>query len=269
MSATDEPAATNRPGEVAPLPGDTAISRVRVYDWPTPDDEHGGSAHTHLVCTEAYVVVAGSGRLQTLGPHGFAEVGLQPGQVVWFTPGVIHRPVNDGDLEILVVMQNSGLPEAGDAVLTFPPQILADPKRYAEEVSAVSADRVFASSEERARQRRDLAIEGFVELRAAVEEQGPEALTPFYRAARDLVAPKLEQWEKLWRNGPRAAAERTGAQLAALARGDIEHLANSPGVFVDEAGAQPAHYGMCGRLSTHGVATARAVSDRRSDADSA
>ena len=32
----------------------------------------------------------------------------------------LHRAVNDGDLQVVVVMRNSGLPEAGDAVLTFP-----------------------------------------------------------------------------------------------------------------------------------------------------
>jgi hypothetical protein len=31
---------------------------------------------------------------------------------------------------VVAVMQNSGLPEAGDAVVTFPPDILADPVAY-------------------------------------------------------------------------------------------------------------------------------------------
>ena len=51
---------------------------------------------------------------------------LEPGAFVWFTPGTIHRLVNGGDLEILVLMQNAGLPEAGDMVITFPPDVLAD-----------------------------------------------------------------------------------------------------------------------------------------------
>lgn len=241
---------------VAPLPADTALSRVTIYDWPTPDGEHGGSAHTHLVCTEAYVVLRGSGRLQTLGPDGFAEVPLHERSVVWFTPGTIHRPINDGDLEVLVVMQNSGLPEAGDAVLTFPPEVLADPKRYAEEVSAVSSDRVFASNEERARRRRDLAIEGFLGLREQVAEDGPDALRPFYESARRLVAPKLAAWEKLWRDGPLAAAERTGAQLEALARGDVSHLLEGAGVVSGAMPPDPEHFGMCGRLTTPDIRSA-------------
>ena len=50
---------------------------------------------------------------------------------MWFEPGTIHRLVNGGGLELVVLMQNSGLPEAGDAVFTFPPAILDDPDAYA------------------------------------------------------------------------------------------------------------------------------------------
>ncbi len=39
--------------------------------------------------------------------------------------------VRGGDLRITVLMQNGGLPEAGDAVFTFPPEVLADPGAYA------------------------------------------------------------------------------------------------------------------------------------------
>jgi hypothetical protein len=63
---------------------------------------------------------------------GYAEHRLFPGQVVWFTPGVVHRLADEGDLEVLVVMSNAGLPEAGDAVLTFPDEVLADPDRCRE-----------------------------------------------------------------------------------------------------------------------------------------
>ena len=45
--------------------------------------------------------------------------------------GTIHRLVNEGDLRLFVVMQNADLPEHGDAVLTFPPEILADSDAYA------------------------------------------------------------------------------------------------------------------------------------------
>lgn len=66
------------------------------------------------------MVTAGRGTVQTLTTSGYEETPLEPGTVAWFTPGTIHRLTNDGGLQITVVMQNSGLPEAGDAVLTLP-----------------------------------------------------------------------------------------------------------------------------------------------------
>ncbi|HVX45492.1 MAG TPA: cupin domain-containing protein, partial [Mycobacteriales bacterium] len=160
----------------AAFPGATGITRLDVYDWEGPDGSCGGSAHMHLLCTEGYVVVAGSGTLQTLGADGYRETPLRPFDIVWFTPGTIHRLINDGDLRIVVVMQNAGLPEAGDFVLSFPPEVLADPDRYAAAASLADGRRVHASDENAARHRKDLAIEGFLRLRTAVEQDGPAAL---------------------------------------------------------------------------------------------
>ena len=93
-----------------------------------PDGLAGGTPHCHTACTEAYVVVAGSGRVATLSGAGYAETPIRAGSFVWFTPGTIHRLLNDGgDLEIVVLMQNAGLPEAGDMVITFDDAVLADP----------------------------------------------------------------------------------------------------------------------------------------------
>ncbi|WP_020574291.1 cupin domain-containing protein [Actinopolymorpha alba] len=226
------------------FPGGTAVSRVRIYDWPTADGLHGGSPHAHFVCTEGYAVLGGVGRLQTLGPEGYVECPLRPGDVVWFTPGVIHRAVNDGGLDILVVMQNAGLPEAGDAVLTMPPGVLANPERYAAEVSLASGDTAPAS----ARRRRDLAIEGFRALRRRVLAEGAAGLADFYFAALALIGPRLSDWEKHWRDGPLAAVEETGRQLAALRDGDLSHL-GAGGVFASPPPAE--RWGMCGRLSAY------------------
>ncbi|HEY8789020.1 MAG TPA: cupin domain-containing protein [Actinopolymorphaceae bacterium] len=118
-------------GTAAAFPGATALTGLRVYDWPTADGLAGGSAHIHLLSTEAYVVRSGAGRVETLSSNGFAVHDLAPGDVVWFTPGTVHRLVNLDHLELLVVMANAGLPEAGDAVMTFPPEVLADPDAYA------------------------------------------------------------------------------------------------------------------------------------------
>src|SRR5437588_2555661 len=102
---------------------------MRAYSWETADGEHGGSPHLHLACSEGYVVTGGSGRLETLTSGGADQVRLGVGDVVWFEPGTIHRVINDGDLEVVVVMQNGGLPEAGDAVLTFPPSTSSTARR--------------------------------------------------------------------------------------------------------------------------------------------
>jgi mannose-6-phosphate isomerase-like protein (cupin superfamily) len=112
------------------FPGGTSVSHLTVYDSTCPDGLIGGTPHLHTASTEAYIVVEGSGDLHTLDPSGLHETPLQPGTVVWFTPGTIHRAVNRGGLRLIVIMANAGLPEAGDAVMTFPPEIVADPDRY-------------------------------------------------------------------------------------------------------------------------------------------
>lgn len=235
-------------GGTGQFPGGTAVSRVRIYDWPTVDGLRGGSPHIHLVCTEGYVVTAGTGRLQTLGPDGAVEVPLRVGDVVWFTPGVIHRAVNDGGLEVLVVMQNAGLPEAGDAVMTMPPAVLADPDRYAAEITLSTPDRMNPDDEHIARRRRDLAVEGFLVLRDRVEADGPDALADFYAAAQRLVEPRLASWQERWNDGPRTAVDQTGRQLHGLRDGDVSHLGHG-GVFATPPPRE--RFGMCGRLSTY------------------
>ena len=111
------------PGSIygVPLPGGTSVSHVQVYDTVGPDGLAGGSPHLHTVCTEAYLVIAGEGMVQTLSGEGYAETPLVHGTIAWFSPGTVHRLVNlDGRLELYVLMSNAGLPEAGDMVLAFP-----------------------------------------------------------------------------------------------------------------------------------------------------
>lgn len=102
------------------FPGGTSLSHLDIYHDAAPDGICGGSPHIHLVSTEAYLVVEGRGALQTIDGEGVRETELNAGSVVWFTPGTIHRAVNRGGLKVLVLMSNAGLPEAGDAVMTFP-----------------------------------------------------------------------------------------------------------------------------------------------------
>jgi mannose-6-phosphate isomerase-like protein (cupin superfamily) len=226
-----------------PLPGAVGVSRLCVYDT------GGGSPHMHLCCTEAYVVTAGSGLVQTLAWSGYAETPLRPGALVWFPPGTIHRLVNDGGLEIVVLMQNSGLPEAGDAVFTFPAPVLADPAAYAT-AAALPEGGAPGSDLVAAMRRRDLAVEGFTELRAAVARSGPPALAQFHAAAARLVAPKLALWRERWHAGALAAARATETQLDALARGDTSHL-RAGAVFALDRPVEHGRRGMCGLLDTY------------------
>jgi mannose-6-phosphate isomerase-like protein (cupin superfamily) len=228
------------------FPGATALTVLDVYDWLAPDGLRGGSAHVHLASTEAYVVLAGQGRLQTLGARGYAETELHTGDCLWFTPGIIHRLVNDGGLRLLVIMSNAGLPETGDAVLTFPPEILADPAAYAR-AAALPASDVAAA----ARRRRDLAIEGYLVLRDA----GPGALEAFYAAAVHLVAGRVPQWRERWRAGAFGIAAATGRHLDRIAVGDAAHLAD--GVLRHGLPDEQRRYGMCGLLTSYDAAAVR------------
>lgn len=231
------------------FPAGTAVSRLSVYDWSSPDGLRGGSAHVHLTCTEGYVVVGGRGWLQTLGPDGYAETELTPLTVAWFSPGVIHRLVNEQDLQIVVVMQNGGLPEAGDCVLTFPPDHLADAASYRQAASLADPDRVFASSAEAAERRKNLAVQGFLSLRERFENEGPAVLEEFYAAAAALTEGSRQAWRDTWESGPLAAARRTGDQIEALERGDHQHL--HEGRLSVLGPPETRQYGMCGRLDTY------------------
>ncbi|MFG3201431.1 cupin domain-containing protein [Streptomyces sp. NPDC048192] len=234
-------------GEFAGLAGGVAVSRLCVYDWPAADGVRGGTPHLHLACSEAYVVAAGRGSVETLTASGHEVTPLAPGTVAWFTPGTVHRLVNDGGLRITVLMQNSGLPEAGDAVLTLPPEYLTDQETYAA-ATTVPAGAPEAERERTARVRRDLALEGY---RALCEASGPEALAAFHRAAVALVRPRIAEWRQRWRRGALAAAETTGRLLDRLAEGDAAHLAEA--VVQAEQPVERGRFGMCGRLDVYGA----------------
>jgi mannose-6-phosphate isomerase-like protein (cupin superfamily) len=204
------------------LPGGIGVSHLRVYDG-------GGTPHLHTVCTEAYAVVAGTGAVQTLTVgSGFQETPLERGALVSFSPGTVHRLVNGGDLEIFVLMANAGLPEAGDMVITFEPNVLADPARYAE--AAVLPEQ----SLEPAMQRRERAMAGFTRLRAG----GEPALRDFHQAAARIVESYIPEWRTRLRPDP------TEDWLEALEAGDVSHLADASVEALD----REARFGCCGTL---------------------
>ena len=228
------------------FPGAVGISALSVYRTEAADGHAGGSPHVHLVCSEAYYVVGGHGTVQTLTASGFRETPLRAGVVVQFGPGTIHRLVNHGELQILVIMQNSGLPESGDAVLTLPPELLHDADVYRRATALPPGEQAEAA----AGRRRDLAVAGFLDLVDAHRERGPEALEPFYAAATALTAPLLESWRRRWLDGADRATRATGEQLDALARADHSHL------FAADVRSRPGpvetgRLGMCGALDVY------------------
>lgn len=236
---------------VSEFPGGVGISNLHVYDWPAADGLHGGSPHVHLACAEAYVVIEGEGRVQTLTMGGFAETPLAPGAVVWFTPGTIHRLVNERALRIVVIMQNGGLPEAGDAVLTFPPEVLADAEGYAAAAASADGVHVHTAGERSARHRRDLAVDGFLELRRRTEAGDRSALEDFYRAAVRLKSGRFDDWERLWRGRALATAEHTGHRLSALRNTDLSPLCAAEVHHSGAPAAADRRFGMCGRLDVY------------------
>lgn len=233
----------------AGLPGAVGISRLSVYDSQAPDGVRGGTPHLHLTCSEGYVVTEGRGEVQTLTTAGFETTPLEPGALVWFTPGTIHRLVNGGGLRIVVLMQNSGLPEAGDAVLTLPPEHLTDPETYARAVRIPEGTEEVQTAA--ARRRRDLAVQGFTALRTAEERGDPEPLAAFHRTAAALVRPALAAWRTRWEAGAAEAARQTGAQLDRLASGDASHLAEAR--LHSRMPGTRGRFGMCGRLDIYDI----------------
>lgn len=237
----------------AALPGGVSLTHLRVYNTEGPDGLRGGSPHLHFACTEAYFVVAGEGAVQTLGQSGFREVPLKAGYVVWFTPGLIHRLVNhDGKLEIYVVMENAGLPEQGDSLLTFPARYLKDERLYLDVASLSPSGAVYANSEEAAGRRRDLAVQGFLALRQAFESNGAAPLHEFYEQAVRLMKPKTPEWRQIWQSGPASTIHRTESYLDALTGGSANYLSGGA-VFEMPVDVERENrkLGFCGTLRTY------------------
>lgn len=216
------------------LPGGVGVSHLTVYPA-------SGSPHVHLCCSESYVVTGGSGMVQTLTLRGYRETPLKPGALVWFPPGTIHRLINEGDLQIVVIMQNSGLPEAGDAVLTFPPEVVADPLAY-QQAAALPPPT----------ERRALAIEGFTRLRDAALAGDFGPLHAFHESAIRLVTPQLPEWRRRWAEGALRMAELTDSHLDSLANGTAPHLSDAD-VYELAEPSEHGRYGMCGLLDTYHV----------------
>lgn len=203
----------------------------------------------HLASTECYIVLGGEGILQTLTLNSYKETPLHHGAVAWFTPGTIHRAISTADLQVLVLMQNAGLPEAGDAVLTFPTEILTDPTKYAR-AAVIDQSREEPENTAAAAARRDLAVEGYLPLREAYVAGNRTPLEDFYAHAAGIVQERARGWSELHRSTVIAQSQKTAGQIEALTQRDFAHLKDAD-VFTDHGSPPPRRFGMCGRLRTY------------------
>lgn len=232
------------------FPGGTSLSFLDVYDSPAPDGVCGGSPHMHTASTECYIAIGGRGQLHSLTSEGYRETDLEPGRITWFTPGTIHRAVNLDHARLVVLMSNAGLPEAGDAVMTFPSEYLQSAERY-REAAALPAGGSEDELAVAAAKRRDLAVEGYLAIRDALIAGDDRPLRQFRERAAEIVADRLSGWSGIVERGPLAQAQGTLDVLARMAAGDASHLEEA----AVAPGLEPAHrFGMCGRLRAYDVA---------------
>lgn len=218
------------------LPGGVGVTHVRVYDTVAPDGLAGGTPHLHTVCSEAYLVLRGEGEVQTLSAAGFERTPLLPGTTAWFSPGTVHRLVNLGDLEVFVVMSHAGLPEAGDLVIAFDEETLADAERY-------SAAAALAESTER----RDAAVAAFGDWTARFDHDVDEAMAALHSHAARIVGPRSAGWGTVVRDSTGVEFERSLDWVEQIRAGNVDHLAGAAVAHQPEK-TEGRGWGCCGTL---------------------
>jgi mannose-6-phosphate isomerase-like protein (cupin superfamily) len=236
------------------LPGGTSVSHVKVYDSVGPDGLAGGSPHLHTVCTEAYLVIAGEGAVHTLSGEGYTETPLVAGTIAWFSPGTVHRLINhDGKLELYVLMSNAGLPEAGDMILAFAPELLGDDGTYRAIADLPVDGRTTDHAPDAAMRRRNAAVDGFGYWKSQVEVDGPSALAALYGRAVELLGDRPADWHDLLAGDPATELERSRAQVEELWSPNRERAAERLGESaIRSRSLLPAtrNMGCCGTLGT-------------------
>lgn len=228
----------------ASLIGGIGLSHLVVYGQrPCPDGKHGGSPHIHSVTDEAYYVTKGAGwvELHDLG-RGFRRLRLEPGTYVDFEPGVLHRLVNEDGLELLGMMGNAGLPEAGDARMYFGAEVDASPELY-EELWTLPR----CKGLEGALERRDRAIEAYEKLMRLWEDDRVAyfaELRRFIQTANRAAAAKKESFALHIERGPQTRVDKARARLA-----ELDSVEEHP-VVRQQPQAETVALGMCGQLYT-------------------
>lgn len=227
------------------MPGGTLLTRLKVYETPGPDGQSGGTPHVHLVCTELYFVLSGSGAVEIIDRSGFSRVELCTHAAYLFTAGTVHRLINPhGNLEVLIIMQNSGLPELGDNIVTFPNEVLEDPSRFATDMNAVTLSDAL--------RRRDRGVEGFLELKNAFErslDAGRTVLDAFYKRCVQRTKAHHQDWYSRVTHGAFEDAQNSLQKIIAITGGKIDHLHLATSELMQPL--DTAQIGFCGKLDRY------------------
>ena len=230
------------------LPGGVGLTHIRVYSETCPDGVIGGGAHIHMVCSEIYYVLSGTGQVEVLSSEGVETIDLVPAKAVFFRPGLFHRVLNPNkNLELLAIMQNGGLPERGDFVMSFPPEVVSSAATYQKAVRATNLTEAIA--------RRDLSIRGYIQIKEAFSKskaEGQTALRSFYEAARDLIAPKVDGFEWVLKVGAQTEAKNSLDACDFIKAGRTDYLERAQYAALYPIN-QPSRPGMCGELHAYAL----------------
>ena len=224
------------------LVGGIGFSRVVVYSHQAaPDGCQGGCPHMHAITEEAYYVTRGRGRVELHDQrHGFRTVSLEPGAYLDFQPRVLHRLVNEEGLELLAIMGNAGLAEAGDARIYFGQEVDDSLERYAELWCLPQRKGLLGALE-----RRDHAVRAYGQLMRLWEKNRSgyeKELDRFVRKVLEMAAQKKTDFLPFVESGPLAAGRRAQGRLEA-----IPAPSGTSSVRYQSEEAQPG-LGMCGLL---------------------
>jgi mannose-6-phosphate isomerase-like protein (cupin superfamily) len=230
------------------LPAGIGLSHIDVYNTPGPDGAIGGGAHIHMVCAETYYVLEGAGQMELLSINGVETIELLPAKAVFFRPGIFHRVLNPNkNLKLLSVMQNGGLPERGDFVMSFPQEILASPAEYAKAVRVTDIPSALT--------RRDLSIKGYMAIKQAFaksKDDGQKALRAFYKAARDLMVAKVDGFEWVLKVGAQNEVKNSLDACDFIRAGRTDYLEAASHAALYPL-AEPGTPGMCGELHPYAL----------------
>jgi mannose-6-phosphate isomerase-like protein (cupin superfamily) len=227
------------------MPGATLLTRLSVYDTESPDGQPGGTPHFHLVCSELYFALSGSGAVEIIDINGFQRIPLAEHSAFLFSPGTLHRLVNPNrNLEILLIMENSGLPERGDTIGTFSTEILSNDLSYHQAMQA--------SSLQDAYRRRDDAVRGFLAVKDAFDRslnEGRALLQKVYELARARTAGHQKEWYEVVTHGAFDEAQSALMDIVRLQNGKIDHLYAAQNHYIAPVDANTV--GFCGRLNRY------------------